>query len=242
MTRTHDRYSTYREDQREFFDSLVTADWDAYRDPAWDRARRFELDRLFAIVDVRRVIDLGCGVGFHDLEMARDHGVEEVLGVDYSERSIEAAEREYPHPRVRRRVADLFELAPGNFDLAVSFQVIEHLPRADRFLAACANQVRSGGWVGVFTPNRLRLSNRLLGLQGRELELADPQHFREYSRRELEELGRDTGLAPVAHFGYGLSAIVPRLGWELVPRRGSLRLGWLLPAVASGICVVFRRD
>ena len=59
-------------------------------------------------------------------------GIEKVVGIDYSEKSIETAEREYPHPLIERYVSDFlkdkeFILDKGPFDLVVSFQVIEHL-------------------------------------------------------------------------------------------------------------------
>src|SRR5215211_943037 len=98
-----DQATTYREDQRAFFDQLVSESWDAYQDPLWDRTRRLEIDALFGVVAPRRILDVGCGCGFHDLLMAERPGVEHVDGIDYSPRSVEVAEREYPHPRVRRR-------------------------------------------------------------------------------------------------------------------------------------------
>src|SRR5262249_25274750 len=150
----------------------------------WELARQFEVGQLFGHVAPRRVLDVGCGCGYHDVLMAERPGVEEVTGVDYSERSVEVANREYPHPRVRRRVDNVFEMSPGSYDLAVSFQVIEHLTDPVAFLRACARQVREGGWVAAATPNRRRLMNRLLALAGRTPVLADPQHFREYTGDE----------------------------------------------------------
>jgi SAM-dependent methyltransferase len=238
LTRTHRAHQSYEEDQRAFFDSLVTEDWDAYQSDVWDRAREFEVEELLRRAPAQRVIDVGCGVGYHDLVMARDHGVTEVLAIDYSPRSIEVARSNYSHPAVRHEVADVFELEPGDFDLAVSFQVIEHLSNPAEFLEACARQVRPGGTIAVFTPNRLRLNNRILLLRRRTPELADPQHFREYTRAELRDLGASVGLRAVAGFGYGLSLLVPKLDRDLV-RGPGLRLGRLAPALAEGLCEIF---
>lgn len=230
----------YREDQREFFDELVTESWDTYESELWDRTRRLEIDQLFATVSPRRVLDVGCGCGFHDVLMADRRGVEVVEGIDYSPRSVEAADREYPHPRVRRRTADIFSEPAGSFDLAVSFQVIEHLTDQLGFLQACRRQVRPGGWVAVGTPNRLRLDNRLRMAFRREPLLIDPMHYRELSRRELLNLGAAAGLEPVATFGYGFSLIVPRINRQLVPPALGVSIGRRIPALATVMCSIFR--
>jgi 2-polyprenyl-3-methyl-5-hydroxy-6-metoxy-1,4-benzoquinol methylase len=237
---TQEVFSTYQEDQREFFDRLITEDWDTYADPAWDRRRRMEVDRVFRHVSPRRILDVGCGSGFHDLEMAQRPGVAEVLGIDYSERSIERAEQEYPHPSVSRRVEDVFEMPEGDFDLAVSFQVIEHVKDARGFLEACRRQVRSGGWVAAVTPNRLRSDNRLAQLRGKPLYLIDPQHFREFTPAELREEAAGLKLEPIGTEGFGMSFTAPKIGRQVVPRRAGELLGPLLPATAEGFLQVWR--
>ena len=79
MTRTHERYPQYLEDQRRFFDELVTEDWETYRNEDWDRSRRAEVDAVFRHVSPRTVLDVGCGMGFQDRYMAELPGVERVL-------------------------------------------------------------------------------------------------------------------------------------------------------------------
>ena len=240
MINTQGRHQDYLDDQREFFDELVTRDWHAYSSAAWDRSRRFEVARLFSRVSPKTVLDVGCGCGFHDVEIAQMPGVERVFAIDYSPKSIDVANREYPHPNVERRVGDVFELEPAQFDLAVSFQVIEHLRNPVDFLSACRRQVRPGGWVAIATPNRDRIQNRYRGLRGREPEMIDPQHYREFNRAELQELGRTVGLRPAGSFGYGLTLLIPRTARPLLPSRVGLSAGALLPGCADVICQIFQ--
>ena len=235
-----EKYPVYMEDQREFFDELITADWRIYQDRSWELIRQFEIDRLFEHVAPQRILDVGCGCGQQDVLMAEKPGVLHVTGIDYSQKSIEVANREYPHPKVERRSGDVFELPAGSYDLAVSFQVIEHLTDPVAFLEACARQVRPGGWVAAATPNRQRLQNRLLRALGRAPVLADPQHFREYTADELTALGRQAGLQPQASFAYSASLLLPKLRWQVVPQAVGCQLGYRLPAVADCFCVVFR--
>lgn len=238
---TQTRYPEFMADQRRFFDEVITQDWDAYDNPRWELTRHFELDHLFRLVAPRRIIDIGCGCGWHDKWMAEQHGVTEVVGVDYSDKSIEAAERVYPHPQVHRFVADVRELPAGEFDLAVSFQVIEHLTDTGEFLRLSAAQVRPGGWIAVATPNRLRLANRIRKLFGLQIRLCDPQHHCEFIASELRALGEEQGLLYVAHFGYGMDVHMPRVGWPVMPFSLGLNAGYWLPALADCFMVIFRK-
>src|SRR5687767_441287 len=97
--RVHERYTHYHEDQRQFFDELITEEWGTYISADWDTVRRHEVARLFAIVQPRRVLDIGCGCGFHDKVMAEYPFVERVDAFDYSAQSIVKAEEVYPHPK-----------------------------------------------------------------------------------------------------------------------------------------------
>jgi SAM-dependent methyltransferase len=173
--------------------------------------------------------------------IAEQPGVERVEGIDYSVNSIAVAEAEYGHPKVHRRVADIFQEPDSAFDLVVSFQVIEHLRDQVGFLAACARQARPGGHVAVATPNRLRLDNRVRIALRRQPTLVDLSHFRELSRADLVGLARAAGLRPVGAFGYGLSFTIPRLNRQIVPIAAGIRLGSWASPVANVSVMVFQK-
>jgi 2-polyprenyl-3-methyl-5-hydroxy-6-metoxy-1,4-benzoquinol methylase len=235
-----ERYPDFMEDQRKFFDELITSEWESYLNPAWDAIRKFEVDRIFERVSPGHILDVGCGCGYHDLLMAEKHGVERVVGIDYSKKSIETANRTYPHRKVSRYVADIFELQPSAFDMVISFQVIEHIADPVAFLEACIQQVQSGGWVVTTTPNSNRLTNRFLSLFGRPQLLADPQHFREYTVSELIQISSMTGLRFEASFGYGMSLMLPKLKWPNLAQKIVLALGYRIASLADCICIIFR--
>lgn len=238
---TQEKHAHYMVDQRQFFDELITREWDTYLNAEWDRTRRHEVDMLFRLVSPRKVLDVGCGCGFHDLLMAEQSGVVSVTGIDYSEKSIETANRVYSHPKVHRMVADVLTMPRGDYDLAVSFQVIEHLPDGRAFLEACARQVIPGGYVAAVTPNRLRLANRLRISLGGSPKLSDPQHYCEYLVPELVSIGETLSLEYFGHFGYGMALSLPRLGVRLVPLRVGLSLGRMFPGWSDCFGVIFRK-
>jgi 2-polyprenyl-3-methyl-5-hydroxy-6-metoxy-1,4-benzoquinol methylase len=237
-----EKYPTFLDDQRQFFDELITEEWTTYQSVDWDRRRRLEVDSLFRLVSPRRVLDVGCGCGFHDVLMAEKPGVDSVIGIDYSPKSIETATRFYAHPKVSRRVEDIATMSTREeFDLVTSFQVIEHLTDPAQFLRNCAGQVARGGWVAAVTPNRLRLSNRLRLLTGGHARLGDPQHFKEYIVSDLVASGRTAGLEYIGSFGYGLTLNIPRAGVSLLPSFVNLHLGRFLASAADCFGVVYRR-
>lgn len=237
----HSRHPKPLEDQRQFFDELITEEWASYHNEAWDFSRRFEIERILQSCRPARVLDIGCGCGFHDAEFAQRPFVQQVDGIDYSRLSIDKANEAYPHPKVSRWVADLRtdRLQPV-YDLVVSFQVIEHLPDPSAYMQFAAAACRAGGRIVVVTPNADRLDNRIRRWRGEPPAMIDPQHFHEYTIRELKELGRAHGLVPREVFSYGLQSLIKP---KLTPKdfRRATRLGAWIPRLANIIGVIYEK-
>lgn len=93
-------FPNFLEDQRAFFDELITKDWDSYISADWDFVRKYEVRKMFEIIRPQTIIDIGCGCGFHDREMAEYDFVTRVDAIDYSSASIAKANEFYPHKKV----------------------------------------------------------------------------------------------------------------------------------------------
>lgn len=222
-----DDFPEYCPDQRAFFDRLIEEDWDSYMSEAWDKQRVFEVAEIVRRSLPTRVLDLGCGVGFHDVVLAGYSSVEAVHGIDYSSQSILKANRYYPHPKVTRQQASFSEFSGNNqFDLIVSFQVFEHLEDVGEFFRCCRRSLAPGGQVVIATPNRRRLLNRARTILGREEEVLDPMHWREYTLKELRATSDSYGFTYKWSFAYGLEG-----PWiSRLPTSTKLRLGrWMRP-------------
>lgn len=100
------------------------------------RSARHVLSSVFDVVQPRRVVDIGCGIGTW-LAEASELGVEEILGVDgdYVDREQLLIDKSQ---FIAANLAESVNLNQhqGSFDLAMSLEVAEHLPEsaADRFV------------------------------------------------------------------------------------------------------------
>lgn len=240
----HQQYKQFESDQRRFFDELITEDWETYKSPEWDYTRTFEIEQLFKFVKPARVLDIGCGVGFHDSVMADYPFVEYVDAFDYSEQSILRANKEYPHSKVNRFVSDFSTFKVEKpYDLVVSFQVFEHLTEPEKYLAFCSKACRKGGMVAICTPNRLRWDNRIRTLGRQPLGLIDVMHFQEYTAREIFDLGEQFGFNRMNWFGHTLH-ISNSIGAFLVGKlnyQQRTQLGYLFPYFANVIGVMMNK-
>ena len=104
-------------------------------------------------IDGKDVLDAGCGVGYGAAMLAET--ARHVLGIDRERDAVAYAGAHYARPNVEYRRLDLADLSTldERFDVAVCFQVIEHLSDPGRFLDDLRSVLRSGGVIIITTPN-----------------------------------------------------------------------------------------
>ena len=98
------------------------------------------------------VLDAGCGVGYGTAHVAQL--AQRVVGVDVSDEAIAYAREHYAARNVEFLVADVLELPfdPRSFDTVCSFEIVEHVPDAERFVAELARVLQPGGRLVLSTP------------------------------------------------------------------------------------------
>jgi SAM-dependent methyltransferase len=136
------------------------------------------------------VLDAGCGTGYGAAELPR---ALKVVGVDASAEAVEHARRNFSRAGVHflPAVCESLPFADGSFDLAVAFEVIEHLERWQDFLAEARRVLRPAGLLLVSTPNKAYYA------EARGAAGANPYHVREFEYGEFQA---------------ALSAVFPHVG------------------------------
>ncbi len=91
-----------------------------------------QLEPLFPPLQGKRVLDLGCGYGWH-CRYAQEHGAAEVLGIDQSVKMLEEASRRNHAPGISYRLCGVeeYEYPESAWDLVVSNLVLHYLDNLD---------------------------------------------------------------------------------------------------------------
>lgn len=101
--------------------------------------------------DERRVLDIGCGLGYLLVEPHR-RGFE-CLGIDFNERLVTLATERYGVPARVERIENLVTLGE-TFDLVILSHVLEHVEGPTDLLRNIHRILNPGGLLVIEVPNR----------------------------------------------------------------------------------------
>ena len=148
---------------REYYDSGVY--FDAGTEHLTDMNSRFQRYRVRKVLEIHRpepgdrVLDVGCGWGTFSYALAP--GVAEVVGVDFSQRSVEICEagaRELGLTNVSFLCRDGGDtgLDGDSFDVVLAADLLEHLypEDSDRIIREAFRLLKPGGRLVLWTPHR----------------------------------------------------------------------------------------
>jgi len=125
----------------------------------------------------KHVLDIGCGVGYGSQFLAQ-RGAASVCAFDISEEAVNHGNIYYAHPNLKLSVGNAEDFAFDNqFDVAVSFELIEHVHQAEKVLQCIHRALKPGGILVMSTPRALE-------------NLRTHHHTREFSLEEFEDLIR----------------------------------------------------
>jgi SAM-dependent methyltransferase len=188
--------------------------------------------RAAEVVQNKRVLDIGCGVGYGSHHMA-EAGAAEVLGLDRSQEAVAYAKREFIHPCLDFTATELDQLELGlrRFDVITAFEIIEHLPSPESLPAKAASLLEPQGVFFVSTPNSLLRPKNPDGTP------RNPFHTREFTAQEFQDI-LEAHFSEVSILGQCLHASYRRLesAFLLLQRESATGVGqlWSNPLVRVG--------
>lgn len=150
-----------------------------------------EIERF--LPDKGRILDVGCAYGWF-LEAARERGWQ-TSGVEIEEATAAVAREAGIDVRIGTLAGAGYEGA--SFDAVGLWDVLEHIPDTDAFLAECRRILRPGGILAVQSPNVRSVMAKLMKDDWSWLLL--PQHVYHFTpsslRRTLERRGFEVARA-----------------------------------------------
>ena len=134
-----------------------------------------------------KIVEVGCGTGYGSAILASDA---QITAFDISKQAISYAVKVHPGPDYVVGSATALPLPDESVDAIVSFEVIEHLTDAEKFLDECKRVLREDGAIILSSPNPGYLPNlfkhRLLGKPiPRKIWEGNIYHVREFSYEDM---------------------------------------------------------
>jgi ubiquinone/menaquinone biosynthesis C-methylase UbiE len=127
----------------------------------------------------RRVLDAGCGTGYGSAELAET--ARDVVALDLSHDAVRHASGTYARANLRFLQASCaaLPLSTGSVELAVAYEVIEHIPDWQAFLHELRRVIAPSGQLVVSTPNKdyYAATRRQTG--------PNPYHVHEFALKEF---------------------------------------------------------
>lgn len=156
----------------------------------------------------KRVVDVGCGGGI--LTEALAQAGASTLGVDLAEKSLQVAKLHALDTGVsvdyeKIAVEDLAARQPGEFDVVVCMEMLEHVPDPASVIRACAKLAKAGGTLTFSTLNR-NPKSWLFAIVGAEYVLkllpkGTHRHDKFITPAELARMARLAGLEVTGFMG-----------------------------------------
>ncbi len=143
------------------FSALASRWWDPESDfkplHAINPLRLGWIQDLAGPISGKKILDVGCGGGILAESMAKEGAT--VTGIDLAEKSLTVARLHGLESGVKvdyREISaeDLAQQQPQQYDIVTCMEMLEHVPNPASIVQACATMVKPGGWVFFSTLNR----------------------------------------------------------------------------------------
>jgi glycosyltransferase involved in cell wall biosynthesis/2-polyprenyl-3-methyl-5-hydroxy-6-metoxy-1,4-benzoquinol methylase/GT2 family glycosyltransferase/organic radical activating enzyme len=162
-------------------------EWTGERFLPWVEGAQLHYEHLhryaFAahFVKGKKVLDLGCGEGYGTYMLASE--AEYVAGVEIDKTTVQHARSRYIKDNLEFMEGSILDMpvkGKGKFDVAVCFEVIEHIAEHDKLLSEVKRLLKDDGLFIVSTPNKAVYTD--------ESDYHNPFHIKELYLDEFKAL------------------------------------------------------
>ena len=188
----------------------------------------FEINRLKILKELipsghrKSAIDIGCGPGYFSRELSSKGW--KTSSVDTDSENIEKAKDHTHQTHLGDALNVLSELPVNHYDLALSLEIIEHMPKVygRKLLKGISRVLKPHGRLIISTPNKFSpeglggyyWSEKIRG--GGKWDAWDPTHVHIYTSLEILQLVRASGFSVNKMIGYYYEGTLPLIGrWKL---------------------------
>lgn len=145
------------------------------------------------------ILDIGCSNGFF-LKLAKEKGLE-IYGTELNNRQIE-----YLKKNLTKNIylSEKELIGKTKFDIITAFDVIEHLPRPDKFIENCSKLLKDDGLLIILT---MDLNSWTYRIFKKRVSWIGDQHLFYFSKKTLGKLLEKNGLKIYKTKNYNLSVL-----------------------------------
>ena len=157
---------------------------------------RLEAKRVLSwcegLPDDARILDVGCGDGFH-LDLLKNFGKKtwQLEGIDIDERAVEMAKNRNLNVKLGT-ISDIENEREKFYDFAFTVQTIEHVEQPFEFLKAIKKVLKTGGKLIVVTDNTDSYDFKLFK-KSHWGGYHFPRHWNLFNKKNLARLGEKAG-------------------------------------------------
>ena len=172
---------------------------DEYESPITIQRFNEILDEFEPYRKTNKLIDVGCGRGRFLVE-AKKRGWE-VYGTEFSDKAVQLCTEK--GITMKQGVLNPNDFELGTFDVAVSFEVLEHINNPQSEMANIASLVRQGGLFYCTTPNFDSAMRYYLGPDYNVITY--PEHLSYYTKKTLVKMVENQGFKKKKFLSTGIS-------------------------------------
>ena len=151
-----------------------------------------EIVLLFDFIDVKKVLDLGCGEGFVINKLLSFYPHLEITGVDIDADALDLAQRLNPGTEFIREDIYTFSCEKKSFDLVMAIEVLEHMEKPEGVLRSIKEITSRYALFSVPNEPFFRISNFIRCKNFFRLG-NDPEHLQNWSKGQFLRLLEKNG-------------------------------------------------